>query len=176
MAQGFIRGPLDIRLLLLYILARVILPVDEASLLDLALCDDGVDYFQFIEALTSLKGTGHVHQDEDGLLSITPKGRANGAICEDELAYSVRMRCERSVEELNRVLKRKNQVRASLLPREDGGVTVRMILDDDTGNLMTLDMLAPDRQQGNLLASSFRANADPIYNLLLNTLLEGLES
>lgn len=172
MAHGFIRGPLDIRLLILYILARTAFPLNAAQLLDLALCDDGVDYFQFTDALNSLKKTGHVEEDENHLFFITPKGQANGAICEDELAYSVRLRCDRSVNDLNKRLQRKNRVRTALVPRDDGsGVTVRMILDDDTGNLLTLDMLAPDRKQGDLLAGSFQANADLVYDQLLTTLL-----
>ena len=51
MARGFIRNPLDVRLLILYILDHLILPVTMAELTDLALCDDGVDYFQFATAL-----------------------------------------------------------------------------------------------------------------------------
>lgn len=172
MAHGFIRGPLDIRLLILYILARVSFPIDEAQLLDLALCDEGVNYFQFTDALASLKNTGHVTESDGGQLSITEKGRANGAICEDELAYSVRLRCDRSIAEVNRKLQRSNQIHASLLPREDGpGVTVHMVMDDDTGNLLTLDMLAPDRRQGELLAAAFRRDAERVYNTLLTTLL-----
>lgn len=177
MALGFVRGPLDVRLLLLFILARVEYPIDEASLLDLALCDDGVNYFHFTEALSSLKSTEHVRQLEDGTISITQKGRANGSICEDELAYSVRLKCERSVAEVNRLLRRKHQVRSSIMSRSDGnGVTVRMILDDDTGNLMTLDMLAPDGHQGQLLADSFICQADSLYNIILTRLLEGQET
>ncbi len=41
MARGFIRNPLDVRLLILYILDRLILPVTMAELTDLALCDEG---------------------------------------------------------------------------------------------------------------------------------------
>lgn len=173
MALGFIRGPLDVRLLLLYILARVEYPIREAELLDLALCDEAVNYFHFTEALTSLKNTGHVLQNEKGEISITQKGRANGSICEDELAYSVRLKCERSVAEMNRSLQRRNQVRSEILPRSDGnGVTVRLILDDDTGNLMTLDMLAPDAHQGMLLSEGFQRGADCLYNLILTQLLQ----
>ncbi len=173
MAHGFIRGPLDIRLLILYILARTQFPVDMAELLDIALCDEGVDYFQFTDSLASLKTTEHIQQDEDGRYTITQKGLSNGAICEDELAFSVRVRCDRGIAELNRKLQRQNQIRASILPREDGnGVTVRMILDDDTGNIMTLDMLAPDETQGKLLSTAFRSRADQIYNTLLTALLD----
>lgn len=173
MALGFIRGPLDVRLLLLYILARVDYPIREAELLDLALCDEAVNYFHFTEALSSLKSTGHVLQNKNGEISITQKGRANGSICEDEIAYSVRLKCDRGVAELNRLLQRRNQVRSEILPRSDGnGVTVRLILDDDTGNLMTLDMLAPDAHQAMLLSDGFRTKADSLYNMILSQLLD----
>lgn len=172
MARGFIRNPLDIKLLILYILARAKLPLDMAQLTDLVLCDEGVDYFQFADALGSLKTTGHVKEDADYRLSITPKGRANGAICEDELPYSVRLRCDRSVAELNQKMERMNQVRSSITPRENGdGVTVSMVLDDDSGNIMTLSMLAPDTKQGTLLAAAFQENAEKIYNVVLTALL-----
>lgn len=173
MALGFVRGPLDVRLLLLYILARVEYPIRESELLELALCDDAVNYFHFTEALSSLKRTGHILENENGDISITQKGRANGAVCEDELAYSVRLKCDRGTAELNRVLQRRNQIRGEILPRSDGnGVTVRLILDDDTGNLMTLDMLAPDAHQGMLLLEGFRARADSLYNMILSQLLQ----
>lgn len=176
MARGFIRSPLDIKLLILYILARSKLPLDMAQLTDLVLCDEGVDYFQFADALGSLKTTGHVKEDGNYCLSITPKGRANGAICEDELPYSVRLRCDRSVAELNRQMERQNQVRTSITSRENGdGVTVTMILDDDSGNVMTLNMLAPDSKQGAMLAEGFRSNAEGIYNVVLTALLNEKE-
>ncbi|MCD8147927.1 MAG: DUF4364 family protein [Clostridiales bacterium] len=173
MSRGFVRGPLDVRLLLLYILARLTLPIDRDHLLDLALCDEGMDYFQFTEALTSLINTGHVQEDENRLLTITQKGRANGSVCEDELAYSVRLKCDRSAAEMNKILQRQNQVRSSILPRSDGGVTVRMALDDDTGNLMTLEMLAPDQKEGEHLAAAFQDRPDLLYNTLLSVLLDG---
>lgn len=177
MALGFIRGPLDVRLLLLYILARVDYPIQEAELLDLALCDEAVNYFHFTEALSSLERTGHVSQNDKGEISITQKGRSNGAICEDEIAYSVRLKCDRSVAEMNKVLQRRNQVRTAILPRPDGnGVTVRLILDDDTGNLMTLDMLSPNAHLGMKLAEGFVRKADSLYSMLLDELLQGQEN
>lgn len=72
-----------------------------AELTDLALCDEGLDYFQFADALGALKENGHVHQNGDGLLSITDKGRVNCAICAKELPYSVRTKCDRNTQELN---------------------------------------------------------------------------
>ena len=160
MARGFIRNPLDVRLLILYILDRLILPVTMAELTDLALCDEGMDYFQFADALGALTENGHVNQGEDGLLSITDKGRSNCAICAKELPYSVRTKCDRSTQALNRDLKRRERY------------TVEMVLDDDAGNVMTLQMAAPDRLQAELLAQRFQGRAEQVYHAVLSTLLD----
>lgn len=171
MARGFVRTPFEVKLLVLYILAQVCQPIDLATLTDLVLCDEGVDYFQFSEGLADLTRTGHVRQEHD-LISITPKGRANGATCESELAYSVRLLCDKNVAELNIRLRRENMVRAELTPRPGTeGYTVKLILDDDGGNMMSLEMLAPDRAQAELLRRNFKEHAEKVYNAVLSALL-----
>ncbi len=171
MSHGFVRTPFEVKLLILYILAQVCQPVDKTALTELALCDEGVDYFQFSEALASLEETGHV-RSEQGLYSITPKGKANGAVCESELAYSVRQRCDRNVANMNAQLRRAAMVRAQVQPRVEGdGFTVRMALDDDAGNVMTLEMMAPGRSQANAMKRSFEGHAEQIYNAVLDALL-----
>ena len=61
------------------------------TLLDLTLCDDAVDYFDFSECLADLVKTEHLTLDEEsGLYAITEKGRRNSEICETSLPYSVR--------------------------------------------------------------------------------------
>ena len=72
---------------------------------------------------------------------------------------------------INAVLRRNAQVRSELLPREDGGVTLRLILDDDKGNLMTLDLLAVSEDQANQLADQFRLHPETLYENILQTLL-----
>lgn len=173
MSIGFIKTPLEIMELILYILARIDGPVSMSDLTDLALCDEGVDYFQYADALSKLEATGHVQRDREELLSITPKGRSNGQTTEEELPYSVRVRCDRNVAALNRRLQRARQVRTAVLPRPDGsGYTARLILDDETGNVMTLEMMAPDRTQAELLCGRYQAQPERLYNTILSQLLE----
>ena len=173
MAHGFIRNPLDVRLLILYILDHLILPVTMAELTDLALCDEGMDYFQFADALGALKENGHVHQTDDGLLSITDKGRVNCAICAKELPYSVRTNCDRNTQVLNRDLKRRDQVRTSVTPLPNReSYDVELVLDDDAGNIMTLRMAAPDRAQADMLAQRFQDRAQQVYHTVLSVLLD----
>lgn len=168
--MGFIHDKLDIKFLILYLMARVAGPVDFTTLADLTFCDDGVEYFDFAESVAELVSTGHLAVEGD-LYTITDKGRRNGEICESSLAFSVRKKCDRNLAKVNAVLRRNAQVRSELLPREDEGVTLRLILDDDKGNLMTLDLLAVSEDQANQLADQFRLHPETLYENILQTLL-----
>ena len=168
--MGFIHDKLDIKFLILYLMARVAGPVDFTTLADLTFCDDGVEYFDFAESVAELVSTGHLAVEGD-LYTITDKGRRNGEICESSLAFSVRKKCDRNLAKVNAVLRRNAQVRSELLPREDGGVPLRLILDDDKGNLMTLDLLAVSEDQANQLADQFRLHPEALYENILQTLL-----
>lgn len=170
MPKGFIQDPLEVKLLILYILARVVEPIDLSTLTDLALCDEGVDYFQLTQALSDLRETGHVELTE-GRYAITPKGRTNGAAVESGVPYSVRVKCDRSTGELNAILRRNSMVRASLAPRPEGGHTVTLSLSDEEGVVLRLEMLAYSEEQGKRLMANFKEHAEQIYNAVLSDLL-----
>ena len=64
--KGFVQDELDLKVLILYIAARVIEPVPFDTILDLTLCDDAIDYFDFSECLRDLVDTGHLTLSEEG--------------------------------------------------------------------------------------------------------------
>lgn len=171
---GYIHDKLDIKFLILYIMSRVAAPIEMPVLADLSMCDDGVDYFDFAEATAELVESGHLHL-KDGLYDITDKGRKNGGICESSLPYSVRMKCNKSVSKLNGRIRRNAQVRSELIARENGAYTLRLALDDESGSLMTLDLLTGSETQGQRLAEQFKAHPEQIYNGFLGVLLANYE-
>lgn len=169
---GFIHGNLEIKFLILYIVSRLVEPVPFATVLDLALCDDGVGYFDFTECLHSLVESAHLTLSKDGLYAVTEKGRRNGAICEDEIPYSVRLKCDKNLAEWNRRLRRKSQVRSSVEQRPNGTWTARMILDDDIGNVMDLRVVAPRKDMAAALTEQFQKTPERIYSRLVEILLD----
>ena len=118
---GFIHDKLDIKFLILYLMARVAAPVDFTTLAELSFCDEGVSYFEFAESLAELVKTEHLCLEEERY-SITEKGRRNGSVCESNLAYSVRRKCEANLARVNTVLRRDAQVRTESEEGEDGSV------------------------------------------------------
>ncbi|MCI8477328.1 MAG: DUF4364 family protein [Oscillospiraceae bacterium] len=168
---GFIRGKLDIKLLVLYIMERIAAPIDFVTLTDLALCDEGVDYFEFAESVAELVASEHLCLEEN-YYTITEKGRQDGAACESSLSYSVKRRCNGNLSKVNSMLRRNAQVRAEVLPRTDGTLTTRLTLDDENGNLMTIELLCVNEEQSRRLSEGFKAKPERVYNEVLNALLD----
>lgn len=169
---GFIQDQLEIKFLILYIAARVVEPVPFDTILDLTLCDDAIDYFEFSDCLADLVRTGHLTLSADGLYAITEKGRRNSAICETSLPYSVRVRCDRNLEEWNRKLRRQRQVRASAEQRPNGTYTVKLALNDDKGSVMDLRLMVVDQAQAKAVAQRFRKSPEKLYGQIIRLLLE----
>lgn len=167
--HGFIHDKLDLKMLELYLLARAAGPIAPDVLTDLVRRHDGVDYFEFTEATAELVKTGHLLQTEEGYL-ITDKGRTNSAACESSLPYSVRRRCAQDLAPVNAALRRNAQVRGEKRPAGDGAVIARMTLDDDSGNLLTIELLCPSEDQADRLISGFRAKPEQVYNDVLEAL------
>lgn len=169
---GFIRDKLEIKFLILYIAARIIEPVPFDTILDLTMCDDAIDYFDFSECLADLVRTKHLTMSKDGLYAITEQGRRNSEICSSSLPYSVRLRCDRNLTEWNRKLRRESQVRTSVEERPNGTYTVRLSLDDDLGSVMDLRLMVVREDMGKALAKRFQQNPEKMYNEMIHVLLD----
>ena len=169
--RGFIRDKLEIKFLILYITARVVEPIPFDTVLDLTMCDDGIDYFDFSECLADLVKTEHLTLSAEGLYAITDKGLRNSQICESSLPYSVRLRCDKNLSACNRKLRRKSQVRASTERRENGTYTVDLALDDDMGSVMDLKLAIPREDMAKVLEDRFRKSPERLYSEIMRVLM-----
>ncbi len=170
--HGFITGTKDVKVLILLVTARADTPLSMQEIYELCYQDDKLSYFDVSECLSFLVRTEHLREETPGLYVITDKGRENGAVMEDSVAFTVREKAKRAVERFNLDRKRSRFVDAKMLPGEDGTYVARMTLDDDKGRLMTLELAAPNQPQAAAMARTFRKNAELIYNLLLEDLLD----
>jgi len=166
---GFIHEKLEIKILILFILNRLPAPIDLDSLAELVLCDNGITYFDFADALGELVSTEHV-AEEDGQYVITDKGNQNGSVTENVVPYSVRMKAEQGTQEMSKVLKRKSMIKATHSERENG-ITVNLSLSDGLGDIINMDILAGSERQALVIEKNFKKNAEHIYNAVVKILL-----
>ena len=107
---------------------------------------------------------------------ITEKGRADGSLTEDSIAYTVKCKADNAVNRFNRQIRRSSFVKTQIIPRESGDYSVIMALDDEAGNLMTLELMAPNQRQAVRLGKLFEKKAEAVYNLTMAELLDEEDS
>ena len=169
---GFIHDMLDVKVLILFVMARVSYPVDIQQIYELSYQDDCLSYFDVCTAVPEMVKSGHLKELENAQYEITEKGKADGALTEDSIAFTVKQRAENAVSRFNRQIRRSSFVKTQIIPREQGDFSVLMSLDDEAGNLMTLELMAPNQRQAVRLGKLFEKKAEAVYNLTMAELLD----
>ena len=169
---GFIHDMMDVKVLVLFVMARVSYPVDIQQIYELCYQDECLSYFDICTAVPEMVKSGHLKEAENGCYLITDKGRADGSLTEDSIAFTVKQKAENAVSRFNRQIRRSSFVKTQIIPRESGDYSVIMALDDELGNLMTLELLAPDQRQAVRLGKLFEKKAEAVYNLTMAELLD----
>ena len=170
--HGFIRDILDVKLLILYVMSLVEEPASAQTIYELCYQDECLSYFDVCTAIPEMVASGHLQALEGERYEITEKGRETAALTEDSIAYTVKQRAENAVARFNRQIRRSSFVKTQTIARENGEYSVILSLDDDSGNLMTLELMAPNQRQAVRLSKLFEKKAEDTYNLVMTVLLE----
>lgn len=170
---GFIHDMLDVKVLILFVMARSNYPMTVQEIYEVCYQDECLSYFDVCTAVPEMVKSGHLKELEGDTYEITEKGRADGALTEDSIAFTVKQRSENAVVRFNRQIRRRSFVKTQIVARENGDFSVIMSLDDEKGNLMTTELMAPDQRQAARLARFFEKKAENVYNLVMMELLEG---
>ena len=169
---GFIHDMLDVKVLILFVMTRVSYPVTVGEIYELCYQDDCLSYFDVCTAIPEMVKSGHLKEEEGERYVVTDKGRADGSLTEDSIAFTVKQRAENAVAKYNRQIRRSSFVKTQVIPRDSGDFSVIMSLDDEVGNLMTLELVAPDQRQAVRLGKLFEKKAEMVYNLTMAELLD----
>ena len=170
---GFIHDMMDVKVLILFVAARSSYPMSVQEIYELCYQDECLSYFDVCTAVPEMVASGHLRSVDGEKYVITEKGKADGALTEDSIAFTVKQRAENAVVRFNRQLRRSSYVKTQVVPRESGDFSVIMALDDDTGNLMTLELVAPNQRHAVRLSKLFEQKAESVYNLTMMELLDG---
>ena len=169
---GFIHDMLDVKVLVLFVTARSNYPLTTQEIYELCYQDECLSYFDVCTAIPEMVNSGHLKQVEEEKYVITEKGKADGGLTEDSIAFTVKQRAENAVAKYNRQIRRSSFVKTQIIPRDTGDYSVIMALDDEMGNLMTLELMAPDQRQAVRLGRLFEKKAEMVYNLTMAELLD----
>ncbi len=172
---GFIHDMMDVKVLVLFVVSRCQYALTVQEIYELCYQDDCVSYFDVCTAIPELVASGHLQEVEQERYEITDKGREAETLTEDSIAFTVKQRAENAVARFNRQIRRSSFVKTQTIPRDAGDFSVMLSLDDEMGNLMTLELMAPDQRQATRLSRLFEQKAENVYNLIMAQLLDDEE-
>ena len=173
--RGFVQDIFDVKVLALYVLARVQRPVTLNKLYELCFQDDRLSFFDLCEAMPQMVETGHVAELEENLFEITESGREIQKVLDDNVAYPVAQRAKAAVEKFNHEARRSSFLHTELIKDLEGGeeVVVRMELLGEKGKVMSLEVAAPNITQARRIEKKYRQRAEKVYKAVLEQLLSG---
>ncbi len=169
---GYLHDMMDVKILILFIMARVKYPVTIQQIYELCYQDDSLSYFDVCTAVPEMAASGHLQETEDSCYVITEKGREDGETTKDDIAFTVKQNAENAIDRFNRQVHRSSFVKTRIEPRENGDYSVIMQLDDALGTLMTMELTAPDSRQAVRLSRLLEKKAEAVYNLTMAELLD----
>ena len=170
---GFIHDMLDVKVLVLFVAARANYPMTTQEIYELCYQDECLSYFDVCTAVPEMVNSGHLKEVDGDRYEITERGREAGTLTEDSIAFTVKQRAENAVARFNRQIRRSSFVKTQVISRESGDFSVILSLDDETSNLMTLELMAPDQRQAVRLSKLFEKKAEDVYNMTMTVLLAG---
>jgi len=173
---GFIHDMMDVKVLILYATARSNYPMTSQDIYEVCYQDECLSYFDVCTAIPEMIKSGHLRQVEDDKYEITDKGRQDGELTADSIAFTVKMRTENAVARYNRQVRRSSFVKTQVVPRQNDEFSVIMSLDDEMGNLMTMELAAPNQRQATRLSRLLQKKAEILYNITMSELLDGEDS
>ncbi len=169
---GFIRTKDDIKFLVLYALGFLTEPISFDAVVDICTwCDDGFGYFELSDAFSDLVRTGHLLESEgEGgpVYAITQRGREASDLFEKKLPFTVREAAQKSALRVVRRQRRDAAVRTEVRELDENDLVVTLKMED----VFSVEMHVVSRAQASLLERNFKANAEKMYQTLLNALIE----
>lgn len=169
---GYLHDMMDVKILILFIMARVKYPVNIQQLYELCYQDDSLSYFDVCTAVPEMVASGHLEAAENGCYRITDKGKQDGETTKGDIAFSVKQNAENAIDKFNRQTRRSSFVKTQVEQRKNGEYAVIMRLSDAMGVIMTMELTAPDSRQAVRLSRLFEKKAEAVYNLTMAELLD----
>lgn len=170
--KGYLHNKLDVKVLILFILARIDTPLTGQEIYEVAYQDESLNYFTFAESLPELVDSGHLQADEKHRYSITDKGRQQGAYVEDSLAVPVVQKVSAAISDKLTKLRRDGYITTSVSQDENGYWIATLHYKDDGMPMMALSLMAPNEAMGQAMAANLKKQADALYKANLDAAID----
>ena len=172
MPQGYLHAEMDVKILILYILARIETPIDIDTIYEISYRDDSLNYFTLSQCLGELEDSGHISADGAGRYTITEKGRRQGAVVEDSLAIPVVQKVAPAITAKLIELHRAGMISTEVKQDSQGNWFATLNFRDGDRPVMQVTLLAPNEEAGKAMGENLRKNLSDIYKSCMEAAID----
>ncbi len=159
---GFLHDKTDVKILILFILNRMEIPLSQEDLYAVAFQDDSLNYFVFVESLEELLNSGHIEINQSRY-TITEKGRVQGGYVEDSLAIPIVKKVTSAIEAKKDQIQRDSFLTTSVTQDENGHWISSLDYRDGEMPMMRISLMAPSKEVGVAMAENMKQHIDLLY-------------
>ena len=155
----------EVMILICYLMDQAGQPVSFKELSAALQGQELVNYFQLVEAVESLRRSGHILPQEyqgEQRLALTPLGREVSSTFEDKLPPAVRERATAALERILTLVRRQRENRVEIRQAEDGW-NIDLTIPDIGSDLLSLTIFMPTREECEAIRRRFLNDPMLVY-------------
>lgn len=168
---GGLRTQNDIRILICYLLKSTNSPISEENLTKIAQENGLANYFEVMDAISSLLSSRLIKKNPDGDLEICEEGLQVAKELDSILPASVRSNALQAAIQILAKTKLIQENRVDI-EKTDTGYQVHCNISGGDLDLMNISLYVPDKKQANFVKTTFQKDPGKIYQLLLSALTD----
>ena len=172
--EGGLRSVSSVYIMISYIVSTLSGKVTSDVIIEAMAEGEIANHFEVTDALAKLKESGIIQEAEDGCLSINGDTKADIELVEIDLPYTLRESAIRLCQKImaKETYRRENKVE---ILSNDNDYTVVMHISGPKADLMTLSVLAPTRQQAEMIKEKFITDPVKVYETVINSIFNNQE-
>ena len=169
--DGGLRSVSSISLIVCYIIANINGKVTAENITQTV--DEGMiaNHFEVTDAISKLKKSGVITEDENGALTMVNPSRANIELIEMDLPLTIR---EKSIKLCQKIIakekyKRENKVE---ITQNENGYTVNLNVSDKDTDYLSLNLFAATKEQAEMIKEKFISDPIKVYDTLIEAIFD----
>lgn len=162
------------KLLLLYLLQQLNLPISNTKLTELVLENNYMDYFLLQQYISDLLQTELISLNKEKNKSsyiITTKGKKILEYFSNRIPEDLRSSIEEYVSKNKSIIKHAMDITAEYIAEKENEYIVHCKVKENNAVLIDLRVTVGSKEQAKIISTNFKKNAQKIYPTILNSLL-----
>ena len=169
----------QVKLIILYILKNIHLPLSQVQITEIVMKYSLMDYFtlhQYLSDLISINQIQVFEKDDKQLYQITPTGKQMLEYFETRIPFSTREKITNAAADIRQDIKKSTEIVSDYTPRNEHEFVVQCAINENEVPLVEIKLVVGSKSQAHDICKQWQTNAQHIYMQIINSLTEKINT